>query len=157
MQRLPGAEFDLQAVVAELAGLEGAVRGGDLACQLLERDAIERQPLRVWFHADFFGLVAGNVGEANIFELRQLDLEFAYHTAQAVGGPVRGGLRLGRQGNDIDRHIVDATPDDERFGNADGYTVDVGTQFLMHSQHGGVRTGANQEACSHHHIVVARL
>jgi hypothetical protein len=40
-----------------LAGLEGAVGGLDLALQLLQRHAIERQALRVRLDADFFRLL----------------------------------------------------------------------------------------------------
>ncbi len=157
MQRLSALQRNLLAAVAHLSRLEGAVGARNLAGQLLQSDAIERQALRVGRDADFLRLIAGNVGEADVVEFRQFDLQLTRHAADTVGGPVGGGLKLRRQGEDDDGDVVDAASDDQRFGDSTRNAIDIGSDLLMHAQDRGIRTGADEKARGDHDLVVARL
>ena len=65
-------------------GLEGAVGALDLGGELLQRDAVEREPLGVGLDPDLLRLLADDVGQADVGELGHLDLQLAGEPRQAV-------------------------------------------------------------------------
>ena len=71
--------------------------------------------------------------------------------------PPRCGIRLGRQGQNDNRHIVDAPADDQRFGNAKRNAVVVCAHLRLHAQDGVVLAGAGEESRGDHDAVVLRL
>jgi len=141
----------LAAVLADGAGDERAVGAGDLVGELLQRNAVERQPFGIGLDADLFRLFADDIGQADIRQLGDLDLELAGDLGQAVGIPARCDGFGRRQGDDDDCDVVDTAADDERLGDADGDTVVVGTDLLVDPQDRGVGAGADQRA-----VTVAR-
>ena len=157
LQRLAGDEVDLPAAVADGPGEEGAVGALDLGRELLERDAVERQPLGIGLDPDRLGLLADDVGEADVGQLRHLDLELAGEAGEAVGVPAFRRRGLGRKRDDDDRDIVDAAADDQRLGDADRDAVEIGAHLLVDAEDRGVRAGADQEARGDHGAVVGGL
>lgn len=65
---------------------------------------------------------------------------------QAIVGPFRRLARFSREGQNDNRDIVDAAPDDQRLGNAFRQIADVGADLLINPQHRGVLVGADEEA-----------
>ena len=157
LQRLPGDQRHLAVGIADRGGLEGAVGALDLAGELLQRDAEQRQFLRVGLDADLLGLVADDVGEPDIGQLGDLDLKLARQPREAVGRPVRRRAGLGRERDGDDGDVVDAAADDQRFGNADRDAVHIGPHLLVHAQDRRIGIGADLEARGHHGAVVGGL
>ena len=83
-QRLAGDQRDLLAVVADPAGREGAVGAGDLGGELLQRHAVERQPLRIGRDADHLAGLADEVGQADVLDLGDLGAQLAGDAGQVV-------------------------------------------------------------------------
>ena len=71
-QRFTGDQHHLAAFVAHEAGREGGIGAGDLAGKLLERHAIEREPLRIGRDPQPLAGLADDVGKAHIGDLGNL-------------------------------------------------------------------------------------
>jgi hypothetical protein len=69
---------------------------------------------------------------------------------------IPGFLRR-RQGQRDDGDIIDAAPDDHRFGNADRNPVEIGAHLVMHPQDRRIRLRADEEAGRDQHLVVGGL
>src|SRR5271166_1085806 len=76
---------------------------------------------------------------------------------ETVAGPFSRFVRLGRQGQNDNRDIVDAAPDDQRLWNSLWKIGDVGSNLLMDPQDGGVLVGADDEARGDDNAIVLRL
>ncbi|MPL73164.1 hypothetical protein SDC9_18957 [bioreactor metagenome] len=154
-QRLAGDEVDLFALVAQLAGVEGAVCLLDLVRQLLQRDAIHRKLLGIGLDPDRLGRLADDIGQTDIVDLRHLGLQLARDAGQVVRADLLAGLA--REGQRHDRHVVDATADDDRLVDAGGDAVHVRLDLLVHAQDRRVRGGADDEARHHQRRIVRGL
>ncbi len=66
-------------------------------------------------------------------------------------------LRFRGNGQCEDRHVIDAAPDDQWLGNADGNAVHVGADLLVHAQDGLVRFRADEKARRHQNPVIVGL
>src|SRR5208337_2256744 len=76
---------------------------------------------------------------------------------ETVSGPFSRLVRLGRQGQNDNRDIVDAAPDDQRLWNSFWKIRNVGADLLMDPQDGGVLVGADEEARGDDNAVVLGL
>ena len=157
LQGLARDEHALFAFVANRAELERAVGARQLGRQLLQRDAVERQLFGVGLDADFLGLLADDVGEADIRQLGDFDLQLARQPCQVGGCPACRRLRGRRQRHHHHGHVVDAAPDDQRLRNADGNPVEIGAHLVVDAQDRGIGTGADGKARGDERAIVARL
>ncbi len=89
LQRLAGHHRHIAVELIEGAHQEGAVGVAELVDQLVEGDAIERQPLGIGLDADLVGAAADDVGEADIVDLDQLVLQLLGDLIEAVVVPAR--------------------------------------------------------------------
>ncbi len=120
----------------------------------MQRHAIQGQAFGVGRNADRLGAFADQIGQADIVDLGDFDLQLARDPGQVVGGDaVNTGLR--RQGQGDNRHIINATANDQRFANANRDAVHIGADLFMRAQDGAVRAGANQEPRGDHGIIIA--
>ena len=62
---------------------------GDLGDELLQRDAVERQLLRVGLDADLLRTAAGNVGQADVVDLHEFGAQLVGELVQILVGPAR--------------------------------------------------------------------
>ena len=157
LQRLAGDQRQLLAVRAHQCGVERAVGSGDLGGKLLEGDAVERELLGVGLDPDLVGLLADDIGEADVGELAHLDLQLAGEAGEVGRRPARSRLGLRRERHHDDGDVVDAAADDERLGNADRDAVEIGADLVVDAEDRGVGAGADDEAGGDHGAVVARL
>ncbi len=134
MQRLPSYHRNGVALVADLPCKERPVCRAHLVHELRQRHAIKRKLFGIGLDPDLVGPAANDVGEADIVDLRKLDPQILGEVIKRIVLPPLCRLRLRRQCQTDDRHIVDAAPDDQGLRNADGDAVHVGAHFLMHAQ-----------------------
>ena len=106
----------------------------ELVDELVEGDAIEREPLGIGLDADLVRAAADNVGRADIVDLGEFVLQFLGDLEEAVVGPARGLSGCGRQGQRDDGDVVDAAADDQRLGDALGQIADIGADLLVDPQ-----------------------
>ena len=92
----PGGDVAHGAVVAHLTGLERAVGVAHLGDQLLQRDAEQRELLRVGLDADLLRIAAGNIGETDIVGLYQFGAQFVGDLIKVLVGVARGRVGLWR-------------------------------------------------------------
>jgi hypothetical protein len=97
------------------------------------------------------------VGQPDIVDLGEFCPEFAGHPRQVVGRNRIPGFLRRRQGQRDDGDIIDAAPDDHRFGNADRNPVEIGAHLVMHPQDRRIRLRADDEARRDQHFVVGGL
>ena len=155
MQGFACDKVDLLAAVAQFAGVQAAVGLRNFARQLLQGDAVQGQAVRIGGDANGLGGLSDQIGQADLIGLGNLGLQHAGKAGQVIG---RHGCPIsGRQGQGQNRHIINAAPNDEGFGDAHGNTVHPGTQLFMHAQDGVFGFCANLEARRHHHRIVAGL
>ena len=156
-QGLAGDDVDLAALFPHLRGRHGRVCAANLAGQLLQRDPIEGKLFRLGRNADDLVGLTHHIGQADVRDLGDLVADFAHDAGQVVGADmVTGDLGRG-EGQRDDRDVVDAPPDDPRFGDADGNTVDIGADLVVDTEHRRVGRGADKEAGGHHDHVVHGL
>ena len=133
------------------------VGSADLAGQFLQRDAVERELLEIGSDTDALVRRPDQIGQADIVDLGDLHPQFPRDLRQLVRRDARGEFRIGRQREVDDGDVVDAAPDDQRLGDADGDLVEIGADLLVDPDDGGVGRRADLEAGGDHDAVVAGL
>ena len=152
-----GGQANLTPVFPHSPHRETAVRTLDLGGQRLQRQARLRQPFGVGADPDFFGGFTNDIGQADIGKRRDCHLNLARNAGQVCGGPAVGGLGARGECQHLDRHIVDAATDDQRFRNALWNAVQIGAYLFMDADDRGVRFRSDDEAGGHQHAVILRL
>lgn len=115
------------------------------------------QSSRVGRDADFLRPSANNEGQADIRRLHQLRLQLIRYLVERLIGPTGARLLRWRKRHDQDRHIADASRNDQRLGNTCGNPVAIGAYLFVNAQHGVVWVGAHLEAGGHQHPVILGL
>ena len=93
LQGLAGDDGQRVAAVAQRADDEGPVGVGQLVDELVQRHAIERQPLGIGLDADLVRAAADDVGAADVVDLGELVLQLLGDLKEAVVGPLAGRAR----------------------------------------------------------------
>ena len=154
-QSLTRDQVNLFAAVTQFARGQSLVGLGDLGGQLLQRHAVQCQPLGIWCDTDHFLRVADKIGQANVVGLGHFGLQFAGDPGQVIG---RGRAAWGRrQRQRQDRDIVDTASDHQRFRDAKRQAVHICAQLVMHPQDRVFGAGADHKARRHHRGIVAGL
>ena len=83
LERLPGEDGKRLAPVAEGADEEGAIGVGEFVDQLAQRDAIDREALRIRLDADLVRAAADDIGRADIVDLGELVLQLLVRPGRA--------------------------------------------------------------------------
>ena len=153
---LADRQHDLLACVAQQARGGGAVGVLHLGSELLEGDAVERQPLRIGCDAQRVFRLADQIGETDIVDPGELNLDLAGDAGE-VGSRDRRLAGSGRECQRHNGHIVDAAADHQRLGDAHRNAVDVGEDLVADTQDGDVGRHADLEPRGHHDPIVARV
>ena len=156
-ERLPGRDAANDSGVADLSGQERTIGVLHLGDELLQRDAEQRQLLRIRLDPDLLGGAAGDVGQPDAVDLHQFGAQFVGEFVEILVRPAIGGFGLRRKREHGDGDVVDAAPDDQGLGNADRNAVQIGADLLVNAQDRVVGLGADQKARGHHHAVVFGL
>ena len=158
LQRLPRDDRNRLVVLAERAGEEGAVGVGELVGHLAERDAVEREALRIGLDADLARRAADDIGRADAVDLRQFVLQLLGDLLRARCPSIAPALSA--LADSVRTRIATSLmprPTISGSGMPFGMSRDVGANFLMHPQDRGVLVGADQEARGDDDAVVLRL
>ena len=157
LQRLARHDGQGAAVLAQRADDERPVGVGQLVDELVQRDAVEREALRIGLDPDLVRAAADDVGAADVVDLGELVLQLFADLVEAVVGPLAGVRGIGRKREVDDRDVVDAAADDHRLRDALGQVDDVGADLLVDAQNRGVLVGADEEARGDEDAVVLGL
>ncbi|MHC2273993.1 hypothetical protein ACVME8_000604 [Bradyrhizobium diazoefficiens] len=123
----------------------------------LQRDAEQRQFFRIWLDPDLLRRAARDVGQSDAVDLYELRAQLVGELEQVLVRPAPGRLWLRRQCQYRHRDIIDATTDDQRFGDADWDAIDIGADLLMDAEDRILRLRSDQEPRGDHHAVVLGL
>ena len=155
--RLPGHDGGCSAALAHRSEREAAVCLPHRIHQRAERDAMRRELCRIGNDAKLFLLPAGDEGQADIVDLRNLGPQPGGERPQRLLVPVAARAGLGRQRQHHDRHIADPAHRHLRRLDALRQLVHIRRQPLVDADCGVVGIGPDQKARGDHHPVVFGL
>lgn len=136
-QGAAGGDGDGLTVLADIADGEAAVGLGRRLHHLAQGHAVQVQLGRIGGDADFVGPAAGDEGQAHVVDLGDLGAQLVRQVIEGLIGPLARRARLGREGQDDGRHVVDAAHRHLGIGNAHRDPVLVGAE-LFFDPYGGV-------------------
>ena len=156
-QSLPGHHLPLHPGIAHPAGQKRPIGAGNLGHQLLQRHPKQRQFLRVRLHPDLLRRAPGDIGQADLINLDHLRLHPVRELIQILIRPMPRRLRLRRQRQRHNGHVVNPTPHHQRLRNAGRHPVRIGANFRVHPHNRIVLGRADEKPRRQHHPVVLRL